>query len=184
MANSSSVTLGPVRLSFLNVFQPRAMAEGQAPKYSACILIPKDNKKLVKAAQDAIEAARLGSADKFNGKVPASLKSPMHDGDGEMPNGGEYGAECKGMYVLNASAKDQPHLVDRQVRPIMDQTELYSGVWANVGVNFYAYNNNGNKGIACGLNGIQKVRDDESLGGRKRAEDMFSAVEEDDDLGL
>ena len=91
------------------------------------------------------------------------------------------------MWIINASAQQQPGLVDRRCHDIMDSTQLYSGCWANVDVNFYAYNTKTNRGIACGLNNIQKVRDDEALGGRARARDVFSALddeEEDDGLGL
>ena len=186
MANTSAtqVVTGTVRLSFLNVFKPRQM-EGQDPKYTACLLIPKSDTDTIKAIKAACEAARLGSAALFNGKVPDKLKLPLHDGDGEMPNGGEYGKECKGCYVLNCSSKSQPGLVDRRVQPILDSTELYSGCWGRVDLNFFAYNNQGNRGIGAGLNNIQKIRDDEPLGGKRRAQDAFSAVEdEDDDLGL
>ena len=183
---ATQVVTGVVRLSYLNVFKPRAAAEGQDEKYSACLLIPKTDKETVRAIRAACEAARLGSAALYGGKVPEKLKLPIHDGDGEMPNGGEYGPECKGMYVINASSKQQPGLVDKRLNPILDSTELYSGAWGRVDVNFYAYNVNGNRGIACGLNNIQKIRDDEPLGGRARAQDVFGVVEDDDDddLGL
>lgn len=183
MANSATqVVTGLVRLSYLNVFAPRKM-EGQEGdgKYSACILIPKSDKQTLSAIKSACEAARLGSAGLFGGKIPEKLKLPLHDGDGEMPNGGEYGPECKGMYVLNASSKQQPGLVDRRCNRIIDQTQLYSGCWAHVDLNFFAYKTQGNQGIGAGLNNIQKVRDDEPLGGRKRAEDVFSPVEDDED---
>lgn len=187
MANrtATQVITGTVRLSYLNVFKPRAMTEGQDPKYSACLLIPKNDTKTVNAIKAACEAARLSSAALFNGKVPDKLRLPLHDGDGEMPNGGSYGPEAKGMWVLNCSSKSQPGLVDRNVNPIIDQTALYSGCWGRVDINFFAYNTSGNKGIAAGLNNIQKIRDDEPLGGRQRATDVFGAVEDDDeDMGL
>lgn len=185
---ATDIVTGVVRLTYLNVFQPRAMQEDQEPKYSACLLIPKTDKKTVQTIKNACEAARLASAALFNGKVPEKLKLPIHDGDGEMPNGGEYGPECKGMYVLNASARQQPGLVDRQCNPILDQTALYSGCWGRVNLNFFAYNTHGNKGIGAGLNHIQKVRDDEALSGRRRVEDVFTPFEDEDnddaDLGL
>ncbi len=187
MANRSATQIitGVVRLSYLNVFKPRAMQDGQDPKYSACLLIPKSDKATVKAIKDACEAARLASAATFGGKVPDKLRLPIHDGDGEMPNGGDYGPEAKGMYVLNCSSRQQPGLVDRQLTPILDQTVLYSGCWGRVDLNFFAYNTSGNKGIGAGLNNIQKVRDAEALGGKQRAEDVFSVIEdEDDDDGL
>lgn len=182
--SNTQVITGPVRLSFLNVFKPRALQDGQDPKYSACLLIPKTDKETLKAIKDACDAARLASAALFGGKVPDKLKLPLHDGDGEMPNGGDYGDECKGMWVLNCSSKQQPGLVDRRCNEILDQSELYSGCWGRVDLNFFAYNTGGNKGIGAGLNNIQKVRDDEPMGGRQRAKDVFSAMEDDDDLGL
>ena len=185
MANSIPVTVGPVRLSYLNVFKPRAMSEGQDPKYSACLLIPKSDAKSIKAIKDACESARLASAGLFNGKVPDKLKSPIHDGDGSMPNGGEYGPEAKGMWVINVSAKNPPVLVDKRRNAIIDSTQLYSGCWGNAAISLAAYNTQGNRGIGAYLNGIQKIRDDEPLGGKQRAEDMFTVMdEEDDDLGL
>lgn len=189
MANRSATQIitEPVRLSYLNVFKARALQEGQEPKFSACLLIPKSDKKTLKRIKDACEAARLASAPIFGGKVPDKLKLPLHDGDGEMPNGGEYPDEASGMYVLNCSSRQQPGLVDRQLNPILDQTALYSGCWARVDLNFFAYNTSGNRGIGAGLNNIQKIRDDEALGGRQRPEDVFDAYEDEDDeddLGL
>jgi len=189
MANTRSntqVITGPVRLSYLHVFKPFAQQEGQEPKYSACLLIPKGDSTTVKAIKAACEAARLASAALFQGKVPEKLRLPLHDGDGEMPNGGSYPEEAHGMYVLNCSSKQQPGVVDRHLNQIMDQTELYSGCWGRVDLNFYAYNTSGNRGIGAGLNNIQKVRDDEPLGGgRSNPKDVFDALEdEEDDLGL
>lgn len=182
--SATQVVTGTVRLSYLSVFKPRAMNEGQEPKYSACILIPKSDTETVRKIKAACEAARLASAGLFGGKVPEKLKVPLHDGDGEMPNGGEYGPEAKGMYVLNASSKSQPGIVDKQLNPILDPTALYSGCWGRVDLNFFCYNTNGNKGIGAGLNNIQKIRDDEPLGGKQRASDVFDAVDDDDDFGL
>ena len=185
--SATSVVTGLVRLSYLNVFSPRKI-EGQEGegKYTACILIPKSDKTTLNAIKSACDAARMSSAALFGGKVPERLKLPLHDGDGEMPNGGEYGPECKGMYVLNASARQQPGLGDRRCNRIIDQTQLYSGCWARVDLNFFAYKAQGNQGIGAGLNNIQKVKDDEPLGGRKRAEDVFQPMEdeEDEDYGL
>ena len=55
------------------------------------------------------------------------------------------------------------------MQPILDRAEVYSGCYARVSINFYAFNSNGNRGIACGLGNIQKVRDGEPLGGRSSA---------------
>jgi hypothetical protein len=170
---STKVITGKVRFSYLNAFQPRAIAEGQDPKYSVCLLIPKTDKQTVTAIRNAMEVARQNSGKLFGGKIPPQLKSPLHDGDGPMPNGGEYGEECKGHYVLNASSKMKPGIVDATLQPIIEPTEFYSGCYGRASINFFAYNQAGNRGIGCGLNNLQKLADGEPLGGRTRPEDDF-----------
>lgn len=183
--SATSVVTGTVRFSYLNVFKPRQI-EGSDPKYSACLLIPKSDTKTVTAIKNACEAARMASAALFNGKVPDKLKLPLHDGDGDMPNGGSYGEECHGHWVLNCSSRNKPGLVDRYLNDIIDTTELYSGCYGRADLNFFAFNHQGNRGIGAGLNNLQKIRDGEALGGKSSAKDAFDVVEDedDDDLGL
>lgn len=170
----TKVVTGKVRFSYLNVFEPKAMAEGQTPKYSVSLLIPKSDKKTLSAVKKAIEAAKqAGISTKFGGKIPPNLKTPLRDGDIDRPDDEVYA----GHYFINANSVNQPGLVDAQVNPIMDSTELYSGCYGRASVNFYAYNTNGNRGIACGLNNLQKISDGPTLGGASRAEDDFDAVE-------
>ena len=97
-----------------------------------------------------------------------------------------YLPECKGCWVLNTSSKRQPKVVDRRVQPILDPDEIYSGMWAIVDINFACFSMSSNSGISCYLNNVQKIRDDEPLGGAaSRPEDVFAAVDDDDDdLGL
>lgn len=100
----------------------------------------------------------------------------------------KYGAsklsdiDPKGHYFINANSTTAPQIVDRAVKPILDRGEVYSGCYARVSLNFYAFNSNGNKGIACGLGNIQKIRDGESLGGKTSAADDFGTVADDDFL--
>lgn len=82
---------------------------------------------------------------------------------------------------MNANSTTAPGVVDANRQPIIERSELYSGVIGRASINFYAFNSNGNKGIACGLNNLQKLRDGEPLGGKSRAEDDF-ATEDDDDF--
>jgi len=72
--------------------------------------------------------------------------------------------------------------VDKNVQPILDSTEVYSGCYGRASITFYPFNTNGNRGIACGLQNLQKLADGESLGGRSRAEDDFEAYDDDDFL--
>ncbi len=176
---ATKVVTGEVRFSYLHVFQPHAIEEGQQEKYSVALLIPKSDKKTLTKIKNAVEAAKVaGQSSKFGGKIPPNLKTPLRDGDAERPDQEEY----KGMYFLNANSTNKPGLVDANVDPIMDSTELYSGCYGRASVNFYAYNVSGNRGIACGLNNLQKLRDGDTLGGRSRAEDDFDAVEVEEDF--
>jgi hypothetical protein len=176
----TKVTTGKVRLSYAHLFEPHAI-EGNEPKYSVSVIIPKSDKETLQAIKDAVNQAKEDGKAKWNGKVPANVKTPLRDGDTER-EGDEAYAGC---YFLNANSKNKPGIVDKDVQPILDQSEVYSGCYARLTLNFYAYAASGNKGIAAGLGNVQKLEDGEPLGGFTRAEDDFEAIEsaEDDFLG-
>jgi hypothetical protein len=162
----TQVTTGKVRFSYCNLFEPRAMQEGQTPKYSVTLLVPKSDKKTVDKINAAIEAAKAAYIRRNPGKkLPSNLKTIIHDGDGERPNGGEYGEECKGCYVMTVSSKRPPVIVDADKNPLNDPLELYSGCYGRAVLNFYVYDTQGNKGVSAGLQGIMKLEDGEPLGG-------------------
>lgn len=176
-ANLTKVVTGKVRFSYAHVFEP-ASINGGDEKYSVSIIIDKDDNKTINAINNAIEAAKQSGAAKFGGKIPSKLKLPLRDGDEEREDDEVY----KGKYFVNANCKMKPGLVDKKGRPIIDPTEFYSGCYGLAAISFYAFNTNGNKGIACGLNNIMKTEDGEHLGGRSRAEDDFAEfIEADDD---
>lgn len=179
--NKTKVVTGVVRLSYANVWEPKAVNEGQTPKYSVSLIIPKDDKDTVAKINAAIDAAIEEGIGKFGGKKPnkAALKLPLRDGDVERDEDEAYANS----YFINANSPTAPQIVDTKVQPILERGEVYSGVYARVSINFYAFNSNGNKGIACGLGNIQKVRDGEPLGGKSKAEDDFDQLP-DDDNGL
>lgn len=174
----SKVVTGTVRLSYANVWTPRAANEGSEPKYSASIIIPKADTATVDAIKKAIEVAIQEGVGKFGGKIPprATLKLPLRDGDEERPDDEAY----KNAYFLNATSKLAPGIVDKHVQPILDHSEVYSGVYARVSLNFYAFNTSGNRGVACGLGNIQKIRDGEPLGGKTAPSADFGSIEDDD----
>ena len=175
--NTTKVVTGIVRLSYANVWHPVSI-NGSKEKYSVSLIIPKSDTKTINAINAAIDAAIKEGAPKFGGKIPnkAALKLPLRDGDLERDD-----EAYKGAWFVNANSTTAPQIVDRSVQPILDQNEVYSGCYARVSINFYAFNSNGNRGIACGLGNIQKVRDGEPLGGRSSAADDF-ATEFDDDF--
>lgn len=181
-ATNTKVVTGLVRFSYVHAFTPWAGDANQDPKYSVCILIPKSDTTTLKAIKSAIEAAKLNGKSKLadkNGRFPMNLKLPLRDGDAERPDQPEY----VGNYFLNASSKQKPGIVDNRRQEILDQTEFYSGCYGRASLNFYAFAVNGNKGVAVGLNNLQKLKDGEPLGGvRSRAEDDFTDVEMEDDF--
>lgn len=183
MANtndSTKVITGKVRFSYANVFEPKSI-NGSEEKYSCSILIDKNDKKTISDIERAIELAKQAGIAKFGGKIPAKLKEPLRDGDEEKEDDENY----QGKLFVNANAKTKPGLVDSKGRAIIDPTEFYSGCYGHASITFYAFNSNGNKGIACGLNNIMKTEDGEPLGGRAKAEDDFAefiSSDEDDDF--
>jgi hypothetical protein len=176
----TKVTTGKVRLSYAHLFEPHAI-EGNEPKYSVSVIIPKTDIETLKSVKEAVEQAKKDGAAKWGGKVPPTLKTPLRDGDAERPDDEAY----KNCYFLNASSKQKPGVVDKNVQPVLDQSEVYSGCYGRLTLNFYAFSASGNKGIAAGLGNVQKLEDGEPLGGFTRAEDDFDSVEaaEDDFLG-
>ena len=170
------------RWSYVNAWEPKSI-NGGAPKYSVSLIIPKSDTKTIEKIQAAIQAAYDEGQDKLkgNGKsVPALsvLKTPLRDGDAERPDDEAYADS----YFINANSGTAPGIVDADRQPILDRSEVYSGVYGRASINFYAFNSNGNTGIACGLNTLQKIKDGEPLGGKSRAEDDFDTEEDDDFL--
>jgi len=165
MASSTQITTGKVRFSYCNLFTPRAIDNGPA-KYSVTLLIPKKDKATLAKIKGAIEAAKTLYMQRNSGKkLPTNLKNTLHNGDGERPNGGEFGEECHGCYVMTVSSKNPPVIVDADKVPITDPQDLYSGCYGRAIINFYVYDTQGNKGVSAGHNGIMKLYDGEPLGG-------------------
>lgn len=181
--NPTKVITGPAtRWTYANVWDPKSI-NGGAPKYSVSLIIPKSDTKTVEKIQAAIQAAYEEGQSKLKGtgkSVPALsvLKTPLRDGDMERPDDPAYADS----YFINANSATAPGIVDADCNPIMERSEVYSGVYGRASINLYAFNSNGNKGIACGLNNLQKIRDGEPLGGKSRAEDDFETDEDDDFL--
>lgn len=177
--NPTRIVTGEVRLSYAHVWEPNSINGGK-PKYSVSLIIPKSDTATISAIERAIDAAIEAGIGKFGGKRPnkAALKLPLRDGDVERDDEAYAGS----MFV-NANSITAPQIVDENVQPILDRTEVYSGCYARVSLSFYAFNTNGNKGIACGLGNIQKLRDGEPLGGNRiSAEDDFGAFAASDDF--
>lgn len=169
MNDLTRVTTGEVRLSYVHLFKPYAFQAGQEEKFSVTLLIPKTDTATKARIDAAMEAAKQkGITDKWNGACPPILPMPLYDGDGVRPSDGmAFGPECKGHWVMTASAKADypPEVVDVQLNPIINQSEVYSGMYGRVNISFFPYAFGGKKGIGCSLGPVQKTRDGEPLGG-------------------
>ena len=170
------------RWSYANVWEAKSINGGK-PKFSVSLIIPKDDTATVNKIKAAIQSAYEEGQSKLKGSgktVPALsvLKTPLRDGDLERPDDEAYA----GCYFINANSASAPGIVDSDRQPVIDRSEVYSGVYGRASINFYAFNSNGNKGIACGLNNLQKIKDGEPLGGKSRAEDDFATADDEDFL--
>lgn len=184
MENSTKVVTGKVRFCFCHVFEPAAM-EGQPEemaKYSVCVIIPKSDTQTIEKIKKAIEAVKVVGKSKLAdkaGKIPSTIKLPLRDGDEERSDDEAF----QNAYFLNATSNCKPTIVDRNLDPIMDKDQFYSGVYGRVSLNLFAFNTNGNKGIAAGLQNLQKLEDGEMLaGGSTATEDFGGDNTWDDDL--
>lgn len=180
MNEVTNVTTGRVRLSYVHLFKPYASMQGQEEKYSCTVLVPKTDADTMARINAAVEAAKQkGVSDKWGGQCPPVVPVPIYDGDGVRPSDGmPYGPECKGHWVFTASAKLDypPEIVDSMGNPIINQSEIYSGIYGRVNVSFYPYSFGGKKGIGCGLGPVMKLEDGEPLaGGSVSAAQAFGA---------
>ena len=182
-ASTKVITGRNTIFSYLTINEPKAPLGGGTPKYSVSLIIPKSDKVTIAKIRAAIQAAFEEGASKLKGSsksVPqlSTLKTPLRDGDIERPDDPVY----KNCFFINANSVTKPGVVDANLNPIIDPSELYSGIIGRASINFYAFNSNGNKGIACGLNNLQKLADGTPLGGHSRAEDDFAGLDDDEDF--
>lgn len=178
MSATTKVVTGKVRFSYANVWEPRAMEGSDRAKYSVSILIPKTDSATLSRVKEAIDTALKEGIAKLGGKIPPTWKNPLRDGDIERPDNPEY---AEHMFV-NANSDNRPGIVDVNLNPIIEKEDFYSGCYGRASINFYAFNTNGNKGVACGLNNLQKLADGERLSGGSSAEEDFGQNPWDDDL--
>lgn len=171
------------RWSYVNVWEPKTLAEGAVPKYSISLIIPKSDTKTVEKIKNAISQAYQDGLSKLKGSskstpLLASLKTPLRDGDIDRADDSVYANS----YFINANSNTQPGIVDKDCNPVTEKSVVYSGVFGRASIVFYAFNNNGNKGIACSLHNLQYIRSGEPLGGKASAEADFATEEVDDFL--
>jgi hypothetical protein len=148
--------------------------------YGVCILIPKSDTATVKKIKDAIEATKTDprAVQTWGGKFLATFRTPLRDGDTDRDT--ESDPSYKGHWFINANTKNKPDLVGPDLNPILDRADIFNGCYVRVSLSPAAYNVDGNKGIKFYLGNVQKLGEGPRIGGGiTRAEDDFTAVEED-----
>lgn len=186
------IVIGPARIAF-----PSIATANDKGKYAATILLDKADAQCRKAIQDIrklLHAQAVASWGENKSDWPARFKNvsfknhvspdgrdgfPLRDGDDVEWDG------FAGCFFSRASSLYQPGVVNARLTQVMNiDTDLCAGMLCKFQINAYTYNKEGNQGLGLGLLNIQIVKDDGVRfgGGAHRAEDVFDALEEDDDL--
>lgn len=178
---SIKVVTGKARLSHVHVFE-KFGSGGNDPAFSVMVMVPKKDKVTMKAIRAAeAQAAEEGKA-KFNGKVPSKLASIWKDGDDNADEYPEQADHWFAWVTKKGNGKDiAPPVLDTDGTELMDPSEFYSGCYARVSMECFAYSTNGNKGTTFGLRALKKVADGERLGPVDSAAADFGDDEEGDD---
>lgn len=167
----------PCRFAYVYCWRPSNQFGGMQ-KYSVSAVVSKDDTETLRKIEEALEYVKEHSLQKWGGHLPGNLRSPLHDGDKEKPENPIY----KNSFFINAKSKEAPQIVDKDVMPIVNQTEVYSGCYGNISITFYPFNYGGSKGIAAWLGNIQKIKDGEPFDGRISAKDDFVVIGDEDFL--
>ncbi|MEY8414779.1 DUF2815 family protein [Tissierella praeacuta] len=177
----SKVITGKCLLSYVFVSKPKAAVAGGEEKYSLSAIIRKDDTATLEDIERAIEKATKEGVSRYGSKFGKSpnFRTPLRDGDTDKPDDPAY----RNSYFLNAKSKTKPGVVDKDVNPILDPSEIYSGCYGRVSMVAFPYSVNGSTGISFALQNVQKLEDGNPLGGKARAEDDFGVYEDDDLLG-
>lgn len=181
MAPNNRIVTVYGRLSYAHLNTPHAPNDQAEPKYSATLLIDKNDTDALKAVNQAITAAVEEGVNRRTFTQPIDPNHtkypPLRDGDTPNDSGEPRGAEFAGHYFIAAKNKKQPIVVNANRQPIIDPDDVYSGCYVNMAVEFYAYSTSGNKGISASLIGVQKVKDGDRLGAEPpKAEDVFGVI--------
>lgn len=167
------------RVSFPAVFEAKSFDNGP-PKFSVSAVwdpsrFTDAEKKLWQGMLDLCDEVSLERFKKKMGDLPGNFKKAIRDGAEKADLAG-YG---EGLMFANLSSKMKPGLIDRDRTPILDAEDFYPGCYARATITAYSYDNKG-KGVAMGLQNLQKVKDGERLDSRTDASEDFDDAEIDD----
>lgn len=187
LVGENKIKVVMARLSFPYLFAPRTDGDSADGKYQCCLLIDQKDTAFKEAYDKALEAAIAnGIKSKWGGKKPKTLQLPLRDGEEREDDYPEF----EGKWFINPKARrkvDTCVVVNGgQLAKTDDEEEFYAGCYVVALISLFPYDTSGNKGVACGLEGIIKVKDGERFDGgvsiqTALAEDDFSEFVDDDD---
>lgn len=164
--------------TFVHLLEPDEF--GGSKKYSLRLIVPKSNKKAVKAIKDAIaDAMKRGSEDKFKGKSLKKAKNPLKDGDDEETDKYPFLADS---YFIDMKSNTKPTVIDKSRKPLTTDDEVYSGMMVLVAGFAMPYFTDGSWGVTFVLDAVVKVGDGERIGGSQfDLNDAFGDVLDEDE---
>lgn len=149
------------RAAFVGLFRataPRDNPDGKKKFSIRAVFMPDtDISELKKAVSQCV-------AEKWGKTPPKNLRSPFRE-NGELDNSIAGVPDDAIVMTFSANEDRRPGLVDKDLQDIIDEAEVYSGAWFRAQVRPYAYETSGNRGVAFGLENVQKLKDDAPLGG-------------------
>lgn len=173
------VTTPMFRVSYPHLWKASGLNKS-APKYSVTMLFKKDDD--LSAVKRAMLQAKINKFGKDKEQWPEDIESPVVDGDSKK-NKDKDG--YKGHWAIKASSSEdqKPYVVDQDVEPITEQSDMYPGCYAMANVLAYVWEypeNSGNFGVGFILNGVQKVKEGKPFGNKKSAKDVFAPIDADE----
>jgi hypothetical protein len=166
----SVITLKNVRLSFPQIWTPKAYMEGQKAKFSANFLLDKDaHADQIAMLKGEIKKAALNA---FNGEIPKGLKTCLGDGVEKAYDGYE-----NAMFV-SCSTMQRPVVIDRDRSQLTEEDDkIYAGCYVNAAISLWVQNNQFGKRVNCNFNALQFVKDGDSFGGGgAKVDELFDDI--------
>ena len=162
-------------ISFPALFTPKLAKGATDPKFGVTVLLPPGDPQIA-AIQAEVEAAKANS-------FPSGYTgSDECFGPYDVKYAGKYYYDIRftGYHVFSCSAKadDRPSVVDQAYQPIVDPSQVFSGMVAYVNAGISGYTK-GKGGIGGWLNGVMTTAEDSPMGrldNKPTVEQMFSAV--------
>lgn len=178
-ATSKVIKLQNVRLSFPNLWVPKAFEEGQKPRYEATFILDPSNDEHAGIIKQLRQAAFEVAKETYSGEMPKSVKMCFGNSDGTPvkvgPNG--YRNDVKEydgyeeMFYIGSANKTKPKVVDRARDdagkfPLITEESgrVYGGCFVNGTITLWGQNNKFGKRINANLRAVQFVRDGEAFG--------------------